>query len=98
MGAGDVRPETVDTVVQALLAHDFGTHFQMAAILGWAVRERMVTETKIWAAFARYGCVPFRNAQFVCLPILDRVFRGWPAVWLVCPSAADCAGMHWVRC
>jgi hypothetical protein len=47
MGAGDVRPETVDTVVQALLAHDFGTHFQMAAILGWAVRERMVTETKI---------------------------------------------------
>ncbi len=56
MGARDVRPETVDTVVQALLAHDFGTHFQMAGVLGWAVRERMVTETEIREAFARYAC------------------------------------------
>ena len=63
----DVRPDTIDTVVQALLAHDFGTHFQMAGVLGWAVRERMVTEAQIRAAFARYGCnhAAMRNS-FAC--------------------------------
>ena len=93
MGAGQVRPETVDTVVQGLLARDFGRHFTTAAILGWAVRDRLLTERDVRAVLARYGCDQSAvRSSLACLFTLQRLDGGLRSDWSNPQNVPECRG------
>jgi len=55
MAAGDVQESTVDAAMQSDLRGDFG-EFRASFAMGWAVRDGLVTESRIRRAFGAYGC------------------------------------------
>lgn len=92
MGAGDVRPATVDAVVQCLLAREFGDHFA-AAILAWAVHDQLVTEGAVREALARYACEnSTRRSSLACHFTLQRFEQGLRVDWSASHPAPECTG------
>ena len=95
MGAGQVRDETIDTVVQGLLQRDFGGHFQMAIVLGWATRDGLVPESSVRRALSRYGCDQFAaRSSLACRFTLEAFSYGVGFGWSERPksSAPECLG------
>ena len=92
MAAGTVGAATVDTVVQALLAHDFG-NFDAAAYMGLAVRESLLSETLVRSILKSYGCDREAiRASFACRFTLESFESGMSFGLPADPEAPECVG------